>query len=447
MPSRLVLDRETRGCTNGVLPHYRERGQIAKFAISHPSAQIALIVMTTTLHYGIGSSCQLEIENCIRIGPSVAETLDPSGLVSAVRGALRQPLEFPPLASCTVPGDKVVVALQKGLPMLREIVEGLREALQDAGVEQGSVRFVFESDPSAEGDSLDDWGRSLDIDACVHLPDDHEHCSLVSVMQSGEPLRMNRELGEADFVLPVGLAACDDGLPAGSRFAGLYPEFADQETLNRFRGVSQEKVSRVSQKCRDEVDEAGWLLGVNLAVRIVPGPGGTVAGVLAGESETVTRAASEQFQQLWKQSMPQQGDLVIASVGGPAEEQSWENVCRALAAAETALQPGGVIVICTQLSESPGPALRTLAGGCDFDQLQLSLGRVKAPDGAVALRLCRALERGTVYLSSQLDADVVESLGLAPIQSEEELRRLTDTFQRIVVLEDAHRLICEGGES
>ena len=138
---------------------------------------------------------------------------------------------------------------------------------------------------------------------------------------------------------------------------------------------------------------------------------------------------------------------MIATISGPAEEQTWENVCEALIAAESALKPGGVIAICTQLAESPGPALQTLKTGCDAEQLQRSLGRVKANDSAIALRICRAVERGTVYLSSQLAAGVVEDLGLAPIQSEQELKRLTESFSKIVVLEDAHRLICAGAES
>lgn len=403
--------------------------------------------MTTTVHYGKGSSYQLEIGDCVRIGPALAETIEPSQLASAVRETLGKPLDFPPLAACTVPGDKVVVALQRGLPLLSELVAGLRAALQDAGVEQGSVRFVFEHDPTGEDCSLTEWAEAQGVDVCVHQPDDEDQCSLVSITQAGEPLRMNRELGEADFVLPVGLAASDDGLAINSKFAGLFPEFADRETLNRLRGVSEKRSSRASQRCREEVDEAGWLLGVNLAVRIVPGPGGTVASVLAGEPETVSRVAAEQYRQLWNQPVSATGDLVIATVNGPADEQSWDNVCRALIAAEAALKPGGAIAICSQLAETPGPALRTLAGGCDADQLQRSLSRVKAPDAGIALQLCRALERGAVYLRSQLPAGVVEELGVAPIQTEGELKRLTASFGKVVVLEDAHRLICQRKES
>ena len=387
--------------------------------------------MLTTLHYGSGSKFDLQLDECIYLGPSQEDVIERGQLSDVVRTALAKPMDFPPLAACTVPGDMVVVALQRGLPMLHELVTGLRSALEDAGVERNSVRFVFETDPSSEEQSLEGWAESLGIEARIHDPDDEEHCSLVSVMQSGEPLRMNRELGEADFVLPVGLASGGAGLSANSKFAGLFPEFADGETLKRFRQVSQKQSSRAAQKCREEVDEAGWLLGVNMSLRIVPGAAGAIAEVLAGEPDKVTEVANEHYQQLWNQPITETGELVIATICGPAEEQTWDNVCQALIAAESALRPGGVIAICTQLAESPGPALQTLKSGCDSEQLQQSLGR----------------ERGTVYLSSQLAAGVVEDLGLAPIQSEQELKRLTESFSQVVVLEDAHRLICQGAET
>ena len=262
--------------------------------------------MLTTLHYGSGSTFDLQLEDCIYVGPSQEDAIEQGQLAEAVRFALAKPMDFPPLAACTVPGDMVVVALQRGLPMLSEIVAGLRAALEDAGVERSSARFVFEADPSPEDISLEDWADSLGIEASVHDADDEEHCSLVSVMQSGEPLRMNRELGEADFVLPVGLACSGAGLSAKSKFAGLFPEFADGETRGRFRQVSQKQSSRAAQKCREEVDEAGWLLGVNISLRIVPGPAGTVAQLMAGEPAKITEAASEHYQQLWNQ--PVQGN-------------------------------------------------------------------------------------------------------------------------------------------
>ena len=402
--------------------------------------------MPTTLRYGNGENCELELANGTRVGPSSSDVIDGNDLSDAVRSALADPLDFPPLSSCTVPGDRVVVAVEQGVPLLPKVIAGISSALEDAGVEPDNALFVFQSDPTREGEQLEQWAASCGVNAAVHSPDDQENCSLVSVTQAGEPLRMNRSIGEADVVLPVGLAGAEDQPTAVSKYAGLYPEFADGETIARFHQQLGRSSAASAKKCQQEVDEAGWLLGVNLSLRVVPGPAGSVAAVMAGEPHSVTKAAQERYRDVWSQPITANAQLAVATLTGPAEEQSWESIRKALLVAESVLRPGGVIAICSELAELPGPAVRTLAGSRDYDQLQRSLARVKAPDSQIALQLCRALERGGVYFCSQLSPEMVEDLGITPIQSSTELKRLTESFDNVVVLEDAHRLICTGGE-
>jgi hypothetical protein len=62
-------------------------------------------------------------------------------------------------------------------------------------------------------------------------------------------------------------------------------------------------------------------------------------------------------------------------------------------------------------------------------------------DSLAALQLCRSLQRGTVYLKSQLAPEVVERLGFAPIASNQELDRLVQTYERCTVLEEAQYLL------
>jgi hypothetical protein len=89
----------------------------------------------------------------------------------------------------------------------------------------------------------------------------------------------------------------------------------------------------------------------------------------------------------------------------------------------------------------PGPSLRRPTNQGDYEHLERVLQRDRMVDSRRALLICRALQRGPVYLHSQLDSDLVESLGFAPIASDEELARLAKSYRRPVVLEDAHRLL------
>ncbi|HEX5470803.1 MAG TPA: hypothetical protein VFW73_02900, partial [Lacipirellulaceae bacterium] len=56
-------------------------------------------------------------------------------------------------------------------------------------------------------------------------------------------------------------------------------------------------------------------------------------------------------------------------------------------------------------------------------------------------QLARALQRGPVYFLSQLDAETIEDLGLAPVESIDELMRLATRHETFVVVEDAQNAV------
>ena len=71
-----------------------------------------------------------------------------------------------------------------------------------------------------------------------------------------------------------------------------------------------------------------------------------------------------------------------------------------------------------------------------------------SPDSWPAWQLARALQRGPVYFLSQLDADDVEEMGLAPIESFDELERLARPRDSCIVLDDSqYAVVTVAGES
>ena len=55
--------------------------------------------------------------------------------------------------------------------------------------------------------------------------------------------------------------------------------------------------------------------------------------------------------------------------------------------------------------------------------------------------MARALQRGPVYFLSQLQSDTVEDMGMAPVESVEEIARLASRHESYIVLEDAQHAI------
>jgi nickel-dependent lactate racemase len=162
--------------------------------------------------------------------------------------------------------------------------------------------------------------------------------------------------------------------------------------------------------------------------------------VLAGDPATVARTAADQSRAIWMPPTTRQADLVIATVVGNHSEQTWDNLARALSAAAPLVEPGGAIALCSELDEPPGGSLNRLLDAVDFGEVQQELLHDEADDVSTALALAKALDSGPVYLRSRLAADVVESLGMTPIEDDEELSRLVSSREHCIVIEEAQRV-------
>ena len=110
--------------------------------------------MSDVLSLGENVSCTLESESVSCFRPAVHESIAAEHLSSELRAQLAKPLNFPPLASATVPGDNAVIALEYGTPHCEELVRGALAALQDAGIEQDRVTLLLSHGFSKDKNTL-----------------------------------------------------------------------------------------------------------------------------------------------------------------------------------------------------------------------------------------------------------------------------------------------------
>ena len=93
---------------------------------------------------------------------------------------------------------------------------------------------------------------------------------------------------------------------------------------------------------------------------------------------------------------------------------------------------GGAVAICSNLEEPPGHSL----GGSSVPKTLIrqlrKISHEHDADSWPAWHLARALQRGPVYFLSQLDAETVEDLGLAPVESVDDLVRLAGRHESFV---------------
>jgi nickel-dependent lactate racemase len=359
--------------------------------------------------------------------------------IELVRSALENPLEFPPLSSGIVPGDCVAISIGDGIPRVGEVVRGAVEAFEAAGIDTEAISIVAADAATMQLCHDGFAARASRLPQFVaHDPDDKDNLCLVGLTRRKEPVVVNRTIFDADVVLPIGCSRA-----GGGAFDCLFPTFSSAEAIARFRTPANVSSAAGAAKRTKEADEAGWLIGVLMALQVVPGPDETVAHVVAGEPEAVTQRCELLYREQWSRRSPRQVNLVIANISGGAEAQNWRNFGRALASAEPLLDEGGAVVVCTNIEQPPGESLGRLIGSDDLEKAERKIFRDHAEDSVPAWHAARALQRGPVYLLSRLDDETVEDLGFAPVDSVDELARLAGHHESFVVIDDSQRAVVD----
>jgi nickel-dependent lactate racemase len=393
------------------------------------------------LLYGNGVTCELQGGEVIRVHANPLNAIIGHEVALAVQEAFASPIDYPNLASATVPGDTVAIGLDYCTPQMLAVVEGTFLALEHAGVDRAAITVVLAPE-FADDEAIQQSLRSLagaDVTFVVHDADGGEPLALLGITAANRSLRLNRVLCDADLVVPIGTFSGDAALADTGGL--MFPRFSDRETRGRFHAPGSHETTAAQQKLAAEVVECDWMLGVGLALQIVPGPEGSVAAVYCGTPSGAAKVALECYQEVWATRVNGRADLVVATIVGDETQQTWRNLSRALLAADELVAPGGAIAICSDIATRPGPSGKRLRDAADLADVERKLVKDEYPDSVAALQLCKALQRGTVYLKSRLDPEIVERFGLAPIASDHELERLVQTYQRCVVLEEAQHLL------
>ncbi|MBW3599958.1 MAG: DUF2088 domain-containing protein, partial [Planctomycetes bacterium] len=356
----------------------------------------------------------------------------------AVTAALEAPLELPPISQALTPDDQIVLAVEADTPQAAQVAVGAIRAFTDAGIPPEQIAVVL-AHPHGEVESVAGFlpPDLRDVVAVeVHDPSDKEALTYLATSKQDESIYLNRRIVLADFVLPLGPLRLPSSFGYAGEWGGFFPAFADLETRQRYQASAALEQS-AADRLAEEAAEAAWLLGLLYVVQIVPGPDNSVREVLAGSAGAVMEQGRRRCEAEWRRPIAGRASLVVAAISGGPEQQTWENVARALYAASQAVSDEGAIALCTQVSRPPGPAMRRVGRLEDFEARQRAVRKQTTFDAQIAALLTNLLERNRVYLLSELEDETVEDLGLAYVADEQEIIRLTRLHESCILLADA----------
>ncbi len=345
----------------------------------------------------------------------------PAEIVSA----LDRPLDFPSISESVFPGDTLVLAVESMLPESAKICGATIAYLQKCGVEASDIKFLLpENGQPFQPRSLKKIvGESVfdQLEVLNHKGSDEEQLSYLAATKGGDPIYLNRNLVDADMVIPI-CRAKSNSSDWRTWVEFIFPTFTDANTVDRLK---QSKVQN-QEVLRDEGEDAIRWLGLIFSIQVIPGPGDEVLQVVAGERQVAMVESQKRTQQIWHREIEKSCDLVIANFDVSAREANWENVIDALTMISKVVGSGGNIVLQTEI-----------------DYLPKEVQTRARPEAVFSRRLQRKLEsiRETqhIYLCSRLTRSDVEQLGFGCIESIDEVHRLIEKSESCVLLPFASR--------
>ena len=240
----------------------------------------------SVLHFGSNAELTLPDETLVAKCGSVTGNAV-TDVSQAVRDALKSPDGYPDLASMTIPEDRVAIVLETGLAHASEIVAGIVAELLDAHPIEPEHIVVVRNKLDAAHSEMSPL-RALpetlqgSIEYVVHDPTDREMLSYLGPSADETLVYVNRQIADADVVIPVGMGTHRDALGCIGVHGIVVPFFCDAELHNKFLIPKSSLSEKENEKRRAEAHEIAWMLGIRLIVQVVMGDGNSVVQVLAG---------------------------------------------------------------------------------------------------------------------------------------------------------------------
>jgi nickel-dependent lactate racemase len=363
-------------------------------------------------------------------------------VVGEIRTVLAAPLDFPPLEQAVIPGDRVLLVLDRDTPMAAEIIGEIWAMLSHRDVDPADVTILqpaalcsgSQSDPRAV---LPENIKNL-VEWKIHDPTESEVCGYLAATASGERVYLARDVTEADVVLSIGEVAFDSLLGFRGTHSAFYPGLSNTEALGLAHGQGHRELGPDDDRpLRQMIDDVGWMLGTQFSIQVVASVGNGAAKILAGAIDSVFARAKQLLTEFWLVELDSRPKIVIAAIDCDAAGHDWRQVGAALESARNLVDNGGKIVILSELSAETGPGMQLLRESETPGDAIQPLRTFLPPDLTPATQLAAAADWADVYLLSKLDGDVVEELFMTPLANGKEAARLLGGAETCLFLPSA----------
>lgn len=296
------------------------------------------------------------------VKPTTVKPLEnPLGVFAA---ALDSPLGCPPLEDMLPPASVAIAVPDETRPFpIKLLLPPLLQRIFSAypRLTPGCITIVV-------GGGLHEPADQAQLDRI--LPDDLMGCRVINHdarlspcasfgrTSRGTPVEINAEYAKADLKIVMGMVDAHQfaGFTGGAKGVVIGCASANLITHNHSMlkqdGAFAGNIE--SNPVRQDLNEAGNLAGVRLAINVALTSSKEAAAIFVGDPPTVLDHAAQQTSKLYGHKLEKTYDVVIASCGGSPKDICLYQAQKALDAARRCVAPGGKILMLAECSHGIG---------------------------------------------------------------------------------------------
>lgn len=351
----------------------------------------------------------------------------------------------------------VVSDLTRPVPN-KVILPVLIKKLTEVGIESSGITILIgaglhrpaspEEFPAIVGEEIANTIKVISHDA--YAPGTLRY---VATTSRGTPIWVNRHYLEAEVRIIVGMIDPHQIVGYSGGAKGLAIGCGGEATIRANHSLLKLEGSELGRvegnPAREDIDEIGRLVGINLIVNVILNGRREIVKAVAGDYLEAHRAGVAIAREICEVPVFREADLVIASPGGFPKDINLYQAQKGLAHAARIVKEKGVIILCAECREGVGDdrfAKAMREGGTvegvlrNFSQQEFQMGAHKA------YLWCRSLQKAQVILVSQnIDRKTARIMQVTPAANLQEavdmVKDSLPTGARVAVLPKASSTI------
>lgn len=283
-----------------------------------------------------------------------------------LKKALRNPIGTSPLRELVNSKDRVVIVGDDNTRPTPQsvIVPALLDELNAAGVPDENIKVVIALGTHrkmSEKEIKEKYGEEVFERVAIinHDCKDPENLVDIGVAEIGIPVRVNKEVYNADFVIGAGNIVPHPLAGWGGGGKIIFPGVCDEKTVamthfvaSKVRPLSK-LMGRLDNEIRREIDKIAVKAGLKLIVNTVLNQEDGISYLAVGHPITAFREGVKVAERIFCPKIPAPADIVVVS-SYPSDIDYYQ-ASKALAYASLAVKRGGTIVLITPCYEGISP--------------------------------------------------------------------------------------------